>query len=292
MKIIDRHQLIDQLNWRYATKQYDATRKIPAQDWAALEEALVLTPSSIGLQPWTFLVVDNPKVRAELLLASHGQPQVVDASHLVVFATKTNYGEADVDAYIQQIVKVRKVTPESLEGLRAMALRSVVQGMNETERRHWAANQTYIALGNLVTSAALLGIDAAPMEGFEKNRYDEILGLESRGLTASVIATLGYRNASRQIRDPAQGAPAARNRGAARVTRRSGAQGTSIRRQVPGTWPLSALSRPRRAQSSRSASIGDTREARCDGRNVAASTTSAMTRAAPARTPTWTTPRP
>lgn len=195
MNAINRAQLIDQLNWRYATKQFDPSKKISAQDWAALEEALVLTPSSIGLQPWTFLVIDDPAVRAKLLFASYGQPQVVDASHFVVFATKTNYGEADVDAHIRQAAKVRGVSPESLDGLRTMAVRSVVQGMDETARRNWATNQTYIALGNLVTSAALLGIDAAPMEGFERHRYDDILGLKVRGLTASVIAALGYRKA-------------------------------------------------------------------------------------------------
>ena len=193
MKPIDRSQLIDQLNWRYATKQFDPARKISAQDWAALEEALVLTPSSIGLQPWTFLVVDDPEVRARLLLASYGQPQVVDASHLVVFATKTHFSEADVDAHVRQTAKVRGIPVDSLDGLRAMAVRSIVQGMDETTRRNWATNQTYIALGNLVTSAALLGIDAAPMEGFERARYDDILGLTARGLTASVIAALGYR---------------------------------------------------------------------------------------------------
>jgi nitroreductase len=196
MKIIDRHQLIDQLNWRYATKQFDPTQKISAQDWAALEEALVLTPSSIGLQPWAFLVIDDPAVRAKLLLASYGQPQVVDASHLVVFATKTNFNAADVDAHVRQAAKVRNVSVESLNGLRAMAVRSVVEGMNETERRNWATNQTYIALGNLTTSAALLGIDAAPMEGFERSAYNDILGLSARGLSASVIAALGYRKAS------------------------------------------------------------------------------------------------
>jgi len=193
MKPISRSQLIDQLNWRYATKQFDPEKKISAQDWAALEEALVLTPSSIGLQPWTFLVVDDPEVRAKLLLASYGQPQVVDASHLVVFATKTNYSETDVDAHIRQVARVRGISVESLDGLRTMAVRSVVQGLDEAARRAWATNQTYIALGNLVTSAALLGIDAAPMEGFERARYDAILGLKARGLTASVIAALGYR---------------------------------------------------------------------------------------------------
>jgi nitroreductase len=195
MQPINRLQLIDQLNWRYATKQFDPARKISAQDWSALEEALVLTPSSIGLQPWTFLVIDDPAVRAKLLLASYGQPQVVDASHLVVFATKTAYSEADVDAHIRQAAKVRGVGVEALEGLRTMAMRSIVQGMTETERKVWAANQTYIALGNFVTSAALLGIDAAPMEGFEKCRYDDILGLKARGLTTSVIAAVGYRAA-------------------------------------------------------------------------------------------------
>jgi nitroreductase len=196
VKIIDRHQLIDQLNWRYATKQYDPTRRISVQDWATLEEALVLTPSSAGLQPWTFFVIDDPNVRAKLLLASYGQPQIVDASHLVVFATKTNYSPADVDAHIQQAARVRGVEVESLEGLRAMALRSVIQGMTDVERRNWAANQTFIALGNLLTSAALLGIDATPMGGFEKCRYDDILGLKARGLTASVVAAVGYRKES------------------------------------------------------------------------------------------------
>ncbi len=195
MNPIDRSQLIDQLNWRYATKQYDPTRKISPEDWTTLEEALVLSPSSLGLQPWTFFVVDDPKVRAELLLASYGQPQVVDASHLVVFATKTNYSEADIDAHVRRSAEVRGISTESLAGLRTMAVRSVVQGFNETERRNWATNQTYIALGNLVTSTALLGIDATPMEGFEKGRYDDILGLKSRGLTTSVIITLGYRAA-------------------------------------------------------------------------------------------------
>lgn len=195
MKLNDRTQLIEQLNWRYATKQYDPTRKISGADWATLEEALVLSPSSLGLQPWAFLVVGDPAVRARLLLASYGQPQVVDASHLVVFATKSNLGEADIDAHVRRTAEVQRVPVEALAGLRAMAMRSVVQGMNEADRRAWATNQTYLALGNLITSAALLGIDATPMEGFEKSRYDDILGLQVRGLTTSVIATLGYRAA-------------------------------------------------------------------------------------------------
>jgi len=153
----------------------------------------VLSPSSLGLQPWAFLVVDDPAVRARLMAASYGQPQVTDASHLVVFTTKINVGEADIDAHVRRTAEVRGIPVESLAGLRTMAVRSIVQGMNDTERRVWATNQAYIALGNLVTSAALLGIDATPMEGIEKSRYDDILGLKVRGLTTSVIATLGYR---------------------------------------------------------------------------------------------------
>jgi nitroreductase len=193
MKLIDRTQLIDQLNWRYATKQYDRTRKISADDWATLEDALVLSPSSLGLQPWAFLVVDDRAVRASLMLASYGQPQIVDASHLVVFATKANLNDDDVDAHVRRTAEVRGISIDSLAGLRTMASRSIVHGMSEAERRVWAGNQTYIALGNLITSAALLGIDATPMEGIEKSRYDDILGMKPRALTTSVVAALGYR---------------------------------------------------------------------------------------------------
>jgi nitroreductase len=196
MKPIDRTQLLDQLNWRYATKQYDPQRKISPSDLAALEEALVLSPSAFGLQPWTFLVVDDPALRAKLMLASFGQPQIADASHLVVFATKLNIDESYVNAFIRRTAEVRGTTPEALAGLRGVMLRSVVQGMTESERRVWSANQAYIALGNLITSAALLGIDATPMEGIEKARYDDLLGLKQRGLATTVVVALGYRAAA------------------------------------------------------------------------------------------------
>lgn len=195
MNAIARDQLLAQLNWRYATKQYDAARKIDPADWAALEESLVLSPSSLGLQPWRFIVVDDPATRAALLPASYGQAQVVEASHLVVFATKTHVGEAEVDALVQRTARVRGVTSESLAGLRSMGINSVVHGMDESARLAWAKNQTYIALGNFLTSAALLGIDATPMEGFDRAQYDSILDLREKGLTASVIAAVGYRAA-------------------------------------------------------------------------------------------------
>jgi nitroreductase len=185
--------LINQLNWRYATKQFDPAKKISAADWTTLETALQLTPSSGGLQPWKFIVVTDPAVRAKLLPASYGQAQINDASHLVVFAAKNNLNEADVDAHIKHIAEVQGAPIEALAPLRGMLVGGIVKAQDESARNAWARNQVFIALGNLLTSAALLGIDACPMEGFDRAQYDEILGLKTKGFAAAVIATLGYR---------------------------------------------------------------------------------------------------
>jgi nitroreductase len=193
MKTINSNQLLEQLNWRYATKQFDPNRKISAQDWATLEEALLLTPSSGGLQPWKFIVITDAALRAKLRPVSYGQAQITDASHLVVFAAKNNFSEADVDAHIKHIAEVQGAPIEALAPLRGMLVGGIVQGQDEATRKAWARNQAYIALGNLLTSAALLGIDACPMEGFDRAQYDEILGLKAKGFAAAVIATLGYR---------------------------------------------------------------------------------------------------
>ncbi len=193
MKTINSNQLLEQLNWRYATKQFDPNRKISASDWTTLEEALRLTPSSGGLQPWKFVVVTDPAVRAKLRPASYGQPQIADASHLVVFAAKNNFSEADVDAHLQNVARAQGVPVESLAQFRGMLVGGIVRAQDEATRNAWARNQAYIALGNLLTSAALLGVDACPMEGFDRAQYDEILGLKDQGYSSAVIATLGYR---------------------------------------------------------------------------------------------------
>ena len=193
MNTIDRTQLLERLNWRYATKQFDPNRKINAQDWATLEDVLQLTPSSAGLQPWKFVVVTDPEVRQQLRAVSYGQPQITDASHLVVFASKDNFNEADVDAHIQNIAAVQGIPVENLAPLRGMMVGGIVSSRDAAARDAWARNQTYIALGNLLASAALLGIDACPMEGFDRAQYDQILGLKAKGYSSAVIATLGYR---------------------------------------------------------------------------------------------------
>ncbi|HYY28947.1 MAG TPA: NAD(P)H-dependent oxidoreductase [Chthoniobacterales bacterium] len=190
---INRQQLLAGLSWRYATKQFDARLKISDEDWDALEKALVLTPSRFGFQPWTFIVIDDPAIRERLLPASYNQRQVVDASHLVVFAAKVNFGEADVTAHVNRVAEVRGVTTAELAPQRAFWIRGAVDGMDDAGRRAMAVNQVYIALGNLITSAALLGIDACPMEGIEKSEYDTILGLKAKGLGTAVVAAFGFR---------------------------------------------------------------------------------------------------
>ncbi len=185
--------LLQQLNWRYATKSFDPSRKIGGEDWSALEEALVLTPSSFGLQPWKFIVVQDPALREELAGHAWGQRQVIEASHLVVFATVTRVGDALVDRHLARVAEVRGVPVDSLEKLRGTILGSVVNGPRASESAHWAKRQTYIALGNFLTSTALLGIDACPMEGFQPAKFDEVLGLPERGLTATVLCAAGYR---------------------------------------------------------------------------------------------------
>jgi nitroreductase len=187
--------LLTQLRWRYATKQFDAARKISADDWATLEESLVLTPSSFGLQPWRFIVVTEQATKEKLVPVSWNQRQIADASHLVVFAIKKELGANEVDHYLGRIAAVRGVTAESLKGFRDVLVGFLAQPADQFNPNHWAAKQAYIALGNFMTSAALIGVDTCPLEGIEPARYDEILGLAEQGYQTVVVAAAGYRAA-------------------------------------------------------------------------------------------------
>ncbi|NBV24679.1 MAG: NAD(P)H-dependent oxidoreductase [Proteobacteria bacterium] len=189
-------QLLAALNWRYATKNFDAARRIPDDVWAALEETLVLTPSSFGLQPYRFLVVQDPAMRAKLLTHSWRQKQVVEASHYVVLAARTSMDEAAIDTFLQRTCEVRGVTRESLAGYRGMMTGMLLSAGFQPQVPHWAAHQAYIALGNLMTAAAMLGVDACPMEGLVPADYDKVLGLEGSGFGTVVACALGYRTAS------------------------------------------------------------------------------------------------
>ena len=188
-------QLLEALQWRYATKVFDATKKIPADVWSALEKTLVLTPTSYGLQPYQFLIVQNPAKRAALLPHSWDQKQVVDCSHFVVFTARTDMKEADVARLIARISSVRGVPEESLSRYRHAMLGDVVTGERGKIAHEWATRQCYIALGNLMTAAAVLGVDACPMEGLVPAEYDKILNLNGTGYATVVACALGYRAA-------------------------------------------------------------------------------------------------
>ena len=189
-------QLLNALQWRYATKAFDATKKIPADVWQTLERALVLTPTSYGLQPYKFLGFNDPVKRAELLPHSWNQKQVVEASHFVVFTARTQMTEADVTKLIQRTSDIRKIPAKSLNFYRDLMLGDIVNGPRGKTAHEWAARQTYIALGNLMTCAAVLGVDACPMEGLSPAEYDRVLGLNYSGYATVVACALGYRAAT------------------------------------------------------------------------------------------------
>lgn len=180
-------------NWRYATKKFDATKKISTEDLNTLKEAIRLSTSSYGLQPYKVIIVENPELRSQLQQAAWGQSQVVDASHLIIFANETNFGEAGIDNYFQNVSETREVPVESMKGYMDF-MKTTITSLPEEARNIWTAKQTYLALGNLLNAAAELKIDVTPMEGFAPDKVNEILGLEALGLNASVMASIGYRH--------------------------------------------------------------------------------------------------
>ena len=185
--------LLEKLRWRYAAKAFDPDKKISSGDWETLEEALRLTPSSYGLQPWKFYVITDQALKDQLIPASYGQTQVGNCSHLLIFTVRKNLAEEDVDKLIEATCSERGTEPESMEFFRNLIVGDVVTGARSEDIPGWAKLQSYIALGNFMTCAALLGIDCCPMEGFVPNVYDEVLGLEEKGLTTAVLCPAGYR---------------------------------------------------------------------------------------------------
>lgn len=192
---IPESQLLTALNWRYAVKAFDASKKIPEATWNAIRETLALSPSSFGLQPYRFLVVEDPAVRLQLQSHSWNQTQVVDASHYVVLTARTSITEAEIDGFLDRVVETRGIPRESLEGYRGMMYGFLLSPGSDLRIPHWTALQAYVALGNLMTSAALLGVDTCAIEGFAPAEYDQILGLREQGYASVVCCALGYRSA-------------------------------------------------------------------------------------------------
>jgi nitroreductase len=186
--------VLAQLRWRYATKKFDPARVIPPDVWHALEQSLVLTPSSYGLQPWKFFVVTDPGIKAQLPAHSWRQRQPQDCSHMVVLALRANLSEADIDRHVARVAEVRGQTVESLAAYRKLMVGSLTVNP-PFDINEWAARQVYIALGQFMASAALLGVDTCPMEGIDPVKYDEVLGIGIQGYRTVVGCAAGYRSA-------------------------------------------------------------------------------------------------
>ena len=192
-------QIIQKLNWRYATKKFARDRQISPEDWHALEQSLILSPSSFGQQPWKFVVIRNPDLRQQLQQYAWNQSQVVDASHLVVLASKKDVNNDDVDRYIKRVMDVRQMPIEKLAGMKK-AIKGFLQDPPfPLDPEAWSTRQVYLALGFFVYSAALLGIDACPIEGFKPDKFDEVLGLADKGYATKVLCAVGYRSSEDKL---------------------------------------------------------------------------------------------
>jgi len=194
MKQISEEALISALKWRYATKAFDPSAAIDPATWEALLQSLVLSPSSFGLQPWKFVIVSDPAKREALVPLSWGQRQVLDASHLVVFAVKSPLTADDVRRHIDRTAEVQGTQREQLAGFEKMVIGFLNNPPYPLDLREWSTRQLYIALGNFMTSAALLGVDTCPMEGIDPAGYDRVLGLEGTGYFTVAACPVGRRS--------------------------------------------------------------------------------------------------
>lgn len=192
--------LIKNLEWRYATKKFNPEKKVSEDDIAIVKKAIQLSASSYGLQLYKVFVIENPNVREKLKTASWGQTQITDASHLFVFCHYNDVTPDDIDAHIQDKAQVIGADPKDMEGYGTF-LKQALGAKTKEELQAWTAKQVYIALGNLLAACGELQIDACPMEGFDPAQYDEILGLKEKGLSATVVATVGYRSDEDQTQE-------------------------------------------------------------------------------------------
>jgi len=191
------NHLLEALNWRYATKRMNG-KKVPQEKIDNILEAVSLSPSSMGLQPYTILVIENEETRRKLQPAAFNQPQLIEGSHLIIFASWTDVTEDQVNVYIRHIADVRKVPIETLDGFKA-SLMGIVNGRSTQSKAEWAARQAYIAFGTAIAAAAVEHVDATPMEGFNPAAVDEILGLKEKGLTSVTMLAVGFRDEATDV---------------------------------------------------------------------------------------------
>ncbi|WP_016778745.1 NAD(P)H-dependent oxidoreductase [Anaerophaga thermohalophila] len=186
-------ELLNKLQWRYATKRFDKNRKLNSEQVNNLLQAANLAPSSFGLQPFAIVMVDDEKIKEKLSPAGFNQPQITEASHLFIFAVRTDLSDKDVDEFVERIVKTRDIVKEDIADYEK-TMKSSINKRTPEQRFNWAARQAYISLGFLLSAAAMQDIDACPMEGFSNERFDEILGLKEKGFSSVAMAAAGYRS--------------------------------------------------------------------------------------------------
>ena len=200
-------QLIESLKWRYATKKMDATKKVSEQDIDCIKEAVQLSASSYGLQPYTVLDIRDSELRKEIHPMCWNQSQITDASHIFIFCNYNKVDEQDVDSLIRLKSETNEVPIEKISGYGDF-VKGKLKEKSEIEMFHWSAKQAYIALGNALTACAELNIDSTPMEGFEPEEVNKLLGLNDKGLNACVILAIGYSSLddqtqySKKVRKP------------------------------------------------------------------------------------------
>ena len=185
--------VIERLNWRYATKAFDQSRKISDRDFEILQESLRLSPSSFGLQPWKFIIVNDKNRRQKLREQAWGQPQITDASHLIVLCALKDMDEKYVEEYIDFISRARNTDKSKLQDYKKM-MTGFIKNLSKEELKSWMKRQVYIALGTLMTTAAVMDIDSCPMEGFNNKDFDKVLELDKYGVESLVLCALGYRS--------------------------------------------------------------------------------------------------
>ncbi|MCT4622426.1 MAG: NAD(P)H-dependent oxidoreductase [Schleiferiaceae bacterium] len=191
-------EVLESLKWRAAVRNFDTNKTVSKENVESLLEAGNLTATSMGLQPFKIVVVQNKELQKSLVPLSYNQQQVADASHILVFAIETGIGKEAVDAYINRAMELRNVPREALEGY-SNSINGYISTMSEETKMQWATKQAYIALGTVMTAAADLKIDSCAMEGFDTEAFQQLLGLEEKGLKPVVILPIGYRSEHEQM---------------------------------------------------------------------------------------------
>ena len=185
--------LIENLKWRYATKKFEASKKVNEADLELIKNAIQLSASSYGLQLYKVLIIENKELRSKLKSAAFDQPQITDSSHLIVFCNYKKVKSEQVDEFLQLKANAQQIDLNDLKDY-GDQMKNKVAGMTDAALTEWTSKQVYIALGNLLAACAELKIDACPIEGFNRQQFNEILDLDKKELNAAVLATIGYRS--------------------------------------------------------------------------------------------------